>query len=221
MTDKTTEQLEAEKLALEVQSLELENEHSRAKILWYSIQNAANKRQQDRNQAEDYANGQFMLFSTVDTPTVRGMTQSLSEYARQKPGAPITLVLNSPGGSVLDGLALYDLLLDLRGDGHYVTTHARGMAASMGGILLQAGDKRIMSSNAQLLIHKVSNIAFGDLDSLEDKVEHTKRLNERLLDILASRSLVEREEIEKGWHRKDWWLDAAGSLERGFCDEVR
>ena len=128
------------------------------------------------------------------------------------------MVFNSPGGSVLDGLALFDYLRQLRQAGHHVTTVALGRAASMGAVLLQAGDRRLIGENAFMLVHEVSHLSAGKVSELEDNVDFTRRLQKRLLAILASRSTLSDAQIARRWARKEWWLDASEAVELGFAD---
>ena len=71
---------------------------------------------------------------------------------------------------------LFDYIQELRRDGHYVTTSARGMAASMAGILLQAGGHRVMGREAQVLIREVSSFAIRKVGEIEDEVTLLKSL---------------------------------------------
>jgi ATP-dependent protease ClpP protease subunit len=100
----------------------------------------------------------------------------------------VTIVFDSPGGSVIDGLHLYDFLQELKGQGHIVITKTLGMAASMAGILLQAGSRRVMGSEAYVLIHEVSFMAGGPIGVVEDEVEFVKMIQSRVLDIFARKA---------------------------------
>lgn len=144
----------------------------------------------------------------------------LQWWHRQDPGCDISIVLNSPGGDVLHGLALYDDIIALRDSGHRVTITVRGMAASMGGILLQAGDERIIGKNAHLMIHEISAGAVGKLSEIEDEAKFCAMLSDRLLDILAERSTLTAGQIKRRWKRKDWWLSAQEAVELGFADRI-
>lgn len=146
--------------------------------------------------------------------------ESAGFWARKRPGSEITIVFNSPGGGVFEGLALYDFIKDLRARGHKVVTKSVGMAASMGGILLQAGDERVMGPNAYMLIHEVSSGTMGKVSEMEDALEFSTRLQERLLGILAERSTMTTTQIKRKWKKKDWWLDAPEALELGFIDRI-
>jgi ATP-dependent Clp endopeptidase proteolytic subunit ClpP len=160
----------------------------------------------------------YTFYSAVDADSVRECMSELGLWSRRDPGSPITVVFNSPGGSVLDGLALFDYLRQLRQAGHHVTTVALGRAASMGAVLLQAGDRRLIGENAFMLVHEVSHLSAGKVSEMEDNVDFTRRLQKRLLTILASRSTLSDAQIARRWARKEWWLDASEAVELGFAD---
>jgi ATP-dependent Clp endopeptidase proteolytic subunit ClpP len=162
----------------------------------------------------------YTFYAEVGEDSVRTAMQTLAAWSRRDPGAPITIVLNSPGGRVLDGLALYDFLLRLRRDGHHLRIEVVGRAASMGGILLQAGDERIIGPNAFLLIHEVSGGAEGRSSELGDRVEFYGLMEKRLLAILAERSSMTDRQIRTRWQRKDWWLSADEAVALGFADST-
>lgn len=178
------------------------------------------RRLDDLRRSTDFHHGVYNFIGVVNGLTVEQCINSLVSWVRIQPGRDITLILNSPGGSVIDGLALYDVLIDLRRNGHKVTTVARGMAASMGGILLQAGDVRVVEPNAHVLIHEVSSGAIGKISEIEDEMAFLRQLQGRLLGILGERSTLSVDEIRRRWERKDWWLGAAEAVELGFADRV-
>lgn len=146
--------------------------------------------------------------------------EDLDRISYRFPGQDLCIVLNSPGGQVIAGLGLYDHIKELRRRGHHVTVKVRGMAASMGGILLQSGDKRVIGPEAMVLIHEVSSGTIGRLHDMADSVEFTKRLWSKLRNILAERSKLTPEEIDKRAYKFDWWLDAKEAVELGFADEI-
>lgn len=190
-------QLETEKARLELRALE----------------------RHERDQAADHrAAHVYTFYASVDADSVQQCMAELGRWSRRDPGAAITVLFNSSGGAVLDGLALFDYLHQLRSLGHHVTTVALGRAASMGAVLLQAGDRRVIGQNAFLLVHEVSHLSAGKVSELEDGVEFTKRLQKRLLAILAERSTLSEREIQRRWARKEWWLDADEAVELGLAD---
>ena len=133
----------------------------------------------------------------------------------------MTIVFNSPGGEVTEGLALFDFIQELRSRGHEIETISIGMAASMAGILLQAGDNRVMGKNAVILIHEVSSITYGGASSMADDLKFVEMLQDKILDILAERSTLTKRQIRNRWLRKDWWLDAETALKFGFIDSIQ
>lgn len=177
----------------------------------------ARRRDQD-SRAEAGRTLVYTFYAEVGEESVRAAMQTLAVWSRRDPGAPITVVLNSPGGRVLDGLALYDFLLRLRHEGHHLRIEVLGRAASMGGILLQAADERVIGPNAFVLIHEVSGGAEGRSSELGDAVAFHALLEGRLLAILAERSTMTTRQIRTRWQRKDWWLDADEAVALGFAD---
>lgn len=149
---------------------------------------------------------------------------ALEHWSLRDPEEPVSIVINSPGGSVTDGLAVYDTIMRLRRKGHHVVTHGTGLVASMAGVLLQAGDVRVMDERAKLLIHEGSQ-QFGKGVSLtagemEDAQFFGKMLREDILDIYAERSNLSKRQIQNRWARRDWVLSAAEALKHGFVDIV-
>lgn len=173
----------------------------------------------DKAKAEE--NRIYTFYGAVSSGSVGPALKALGEWHRRAPHEPIEIIFNSPGGSVLDGLALYDYIHELRHRGTPINTVTMGMAASMGGILLQAGEKRIASKNALILIHEVSMGAGGKMSEIEDELAFGKKLQQKCLDILAERSTMTARQINTKWQKKDWWLDANEALKLGFVDEVR
>jgi ATP-dependent Clp endopeptidase proteolytic subunit ClpP len=149
---------------------------------------------------------------------------ALLHWNLRDPGEPVTINISSPGGSVTEGLALYDTIMRLRRLGHPVTTRGMGLVASMAGVLLQAGDERIMDKRAKLLIHegsasfgKSANLTAGEM---EDAQFFSKMLRGDILDIMVERSTLTKRQIENKWHRRDWILTAEEALKYGFVDRV-
>lgn len=170
--------------------------------------------------ASDYEHRVYRLLGPVTAASAKAAVETLVMWHRLDPACDITFVIDSPGGGIIEGLHLYDTILWLRNEGHEVTTITNGMAASMGGILLQAGSKRVAGPSASVLIHEASFGAAGSFGQVEDQVEFVKKLQDRLLDILAERSSLTKAQIKNRWTRKNWWLDAKEALKFGFIDEI-
>jgi len=137
----------------------------------------------------------------------------------------IEIRLCSPGGSLIDGMYLWDFLARVKARGHRLRTVAYGYAASMAGILLQAGDERVIGAESWLMIHEVAFGMSGKTSVIEDRTEWVKKVQDRVAKIFYDKSRnapkpMTLAAIKKGFERKDWWLDSAEALERGFVDVV-
>jgi ATP-dependent Clp endopeptidase proteolytic subunit ClpP len=163
----------------------------------------------------------YLFSEQVSESSVKKCISQLTTWSRNDPECDIEININSPGGSIVDGFALIDFVADLQSKGHKITTVALGMAASMGGVILQAGTKRIMGKNAFLLIHEGSLGAVGDYGEVEDRVKFMKLLHEHILDLFVGRSNVTKAFIRKNWARTDWWIDSEEALKHGFIDEIQ
>jgi ATP-dependent Clp endopeptidase proteolytic subunit ClpP len=207
-----------ERNAAENSKLDLRTKRAAAEKAEVETKNA--KRLAALAEADDMMNGCYTFYQGVMDDSVRPALQDLNKLSRLNPGKPLTITLNSPGGSVLAGLALYDHIRELSARGHHVTVKVRGMAASMGGILLQAGDKRVVGPEALVLIHEVAAGTQGKVSEMQDRVNFSRKLWDKLAVILAKRSKMSAEEIQEKAHKFDWWLDAEEALALGFADEI-
>lgn len=169
--------------------------------------------------ASEHMQRVYEFSGEVTDASVSACIKTIGTWARMS-SDPITVRFFSPGGRVIPGLELYDYLMHIRGRGITVNTVALGWAASMAGVLLQAGERRYIGPSAWLLIHEVSAGAVGKLSEMEDEMEFAKRLQRRLLQILAERSTMTERQIERRWKRKDWWLDAQEAIRLGFADAL-
>lgn len=162
----------------------------------------------------------YTFSGSVTDASVKLCIIRLTQWHRLYPGEPMKIVFTSGGGSVIDGMALFDYIQELRRAGHFITTATLGIAASMAGILLQAGDVRVMGKEAWLMIHEASFGAQGKTGEVEDTVEWIKKVQERVLDIFASRSSMTKAQIKSKWLRKDWWISSDEALKLGLIDEI-
>src|SRR5271163_2401881 len=134
------------------------------------------------------------------------------------PKKDIHIYINSPGGSVTSGLAIYDTMQYLTCD---VNTYCVGQAASMGAVLLCAGTKgkRYALPNSDIMIHQVSGGAQGTASDVERTVEYMYKLKKRLISILAHHTGKSNEQIQADSDR-DYWITAQQAKDYGLVDEV-
>ena len=130
----------------------------------------------------------------------------------------IKLYVNSPGGSVSAGLAIYDTMQHVKPD---VATICVGIAASMGAVLLAAGakGKRMALPNSEILLHQVLGGAEGQAVEIDIAARHILKIKDKLNIILAKHTGQELSKIEKDTDR-DFWLDVEEAKKYGLIDEV-
>ena len=197
--------LKQSKLSLKLKKLEYEGELEDANL----------------KGAKDSKNYLYRFNTKVSADSVRECMETLTEWHRLDPECDIEIIFSSPGGSIIDGFELFDFLQDLRYKGHHLTTGTLGYAASMAGILLQAGDVRWVGQQAWVMIHRAAFGAWGKTYEIEDEVKFINRIEERILDIFTSRSNLTKNKIKRNWDRKDWWISADEALEMDLVDEIR
>ena len=136
----------------------------------------------------------------------------------EDPGKDINLYINSPGGSVTAGLAIYDTLQDIKCD---VSTICIGMAASMGSFLLSGGKKgkRLALPNAEIMIHQPSGGAQGQASEIQIAAEHILKTRRKLNEILAANTGQTLETIARDTDR-DNFMSAEEAKASGLIDEV-
>ena len=131
---------------------------------------------------------------------------------------PIQMFINSPGGSVMAGLAIIDVMQHIKAP---VFTIVTGMAASMGAAILSAGEKghRMALPNATIMLHQVSAGEGGNIQDMRVGMEFTEKLNTRLMTMIAKNCKKTLKQLEKDTVR-DKWLFADEALAYGIVDEV-
>ena len=136
----------------------------------------------------------------------------------EDPGKDIHMYINSPGGSVTAGMAIYDTMNYVKCD---VSTTCIGMAASMGAFLLSSGakGKRYALPNAEVMIHQPLGGAQGQATEIQIAAEHILKTKKKLNQILADNAGKPVEDVEKDTDR-DNWLSADEAKEYGLIDEV-
>lgn len=131
---------------------------------------------------------------------------------------PIQLYINSYGGSVYDGLGLYDTIQLVKSKGFTVRTVNIGTCASMASIILMAGSKghRDSMPNCSVMLHELSYGDFGKFSEMEDSVNEAKRLQEKLNEIIKEHTNFD----PNNFNRKDVWLDAEKAKNYKIIDNI-
>ena len=160
----------------------------------------------------------IMLGSAIDDNVTNSIVSQLLFLQAQDSEKDIYLYINSPGGSVTAGFAIYDTIQHIKPD---VQTICIGMAASMGSFLLAAGakGKRFALPNAEVMIHQPLGGAQGQATEIEIAANHILKTREKLNRILAERTGQSIEQIQKDTDR-DNFLTAEEAKAYGLIDEV-
>lgn len=160
----------------------------------------------------------IMLTEDVNSASASVIVAQLLYLEAQDPTKDISLYINSPGGSVTDGFAIYDTMNYIKCD---VSTICMGMAASMGAFLLAAGTKgkRYALPNSDIMIHQPSGGAQGQATDMEIHTKHILDTKKRLNEILAANTGQPVDVIAKDTNR-DNFMTAQEALKYGLIDKV-
>jgi len=158
------------------------------------------------------------LGTPVDDQIANLIIAQLLHLESEDPDKDIFLYINSPGGSVYSGLAIYDTMQFVRPD---VATTCIGIAMSMGAVILAGGakGKRVALPNAKILIHQVSGGFQGQATDIEIQARETINLKRRLEEILAEHTGRPHEQVAKDMER-DYFLTSQEAMEYGIIDNV-
>jgi ATP-dependent Clp protease, proteolytic subunit ClpP len=160
----------------------------------------------------------IFLGSGVNDVVANSIIAQLLFLAADDPEKDISLYINSPGGSITAGMAIYDTMQYIKPD---VSTICVGMAASMGAFLLTAGakGKRYALPNSEVMIHQPLGGAEGQASDIEIRARRIIKMRDKLNGILAERSGQPLERIEKDTDR-DYFMSAEEAREYGLVDKV-
>ncbi len=160
----------------------------------------------------------IFLSGEIDDAVANTVVAQLIYLEAKDPQKDISLYINSPGGSVSAGLAIYDTMNYIKCD---VSTICIGMAASMGAFLLSSGakGKRFALPNSEIMIHQPLGGAQGQASDIKIAAEHILRTKQKLNEILAKNSGKPLSEIERDTDR-DNYLSATEAQEYGLIDKV-
>lgn len=160
----------------------------------------------------------IFLGEDINEHTANLVVAQLLHLAYEDPKKDIKLYINSPGGSVYDGLAIYDTIQYIKPD---VQTIGIGLQASMGAFLLSSGTKgkRVALPNSRIMIHQPSSGTQGKVTDQEITLRESIYLKQRLNEILSKNTGQDISKIEKDADR-DYWMSAEEAKKYGLIDEV-
>ncbi|MFA6410453.1 MAG: ATP-dependent Clp endopeptidase proteolytic subunit ClpP [Candidatus Buchananbacteria bacterium] len=160
----------------------------------------------------------IFLGSPIDDAVANTVIAQLLFLDSEDGKKDIKLYINSPGGSVTAGLAVYDTMQYVKAD---VMTICIGMAASMGAVILAAGakGKRIALPNSEIMLHQVMGGAEGQAADIKIRAEHILRIKERMNQILASHTGQSVKKIEQDTDR-DYFMNSEEAKKYGIIDKI-
>jgi ATP-dependent Clp protease protease subunit len=167
-----------------------------------------------------YESRSIYLWGIVDDKSAKDVVTKLLLLDADQPGKEIKFYISSPGGSVTSGMVIYDMMKAIKSP---VSTICMGLAASMGSILLSAGEKgrRFIFPHGEVMIHQPSlgGHIQGVSADMEIHAEQILRTKEMGAKILAENTGQTVERIRKDFER-DYWMDAEKSIEYGIVDQI-
>ena len=160
----------------------------------------------------------IFLNGEINTNTANIVIAQLLHLQAEDPNADITMYINSPGGSIIDGLAIYDTMNFISCD---VSTVCVGLCASMGAIILSSGarGKRYALENSEILIHQASAGTQGTVADMTIDMQHAINMNEKTKKILVKNTNQSYEKITNDINR-DYWLTSEQAVQYGLIDNV-
>jgi len=160
----------------------------------------------------------IMLFTPINDSVANAIIAQLLYLDREDPDKDISLYIQSPGGVISSGLAIYDTMQFIRPD---VSTICVGMAASMAMVLLCAGaaGKRYALPNSTILMHQASGGAQGQASDIQIAAREISRQQDIIKDIIIKHTKQDPEKVTRDIDR-DFYLDPKQALEYGIVDEV-
>jgi ATP-dependent Clp protease protease subunit len=160
----------------------------------------------------------IFLGTPIDDQIANLIVAQLIHLESEDPEKDIQIYINSPGGQVYSGLAIYDTMQYIKPD---IQTTCVGIAMSMGAIILAGGTKgkRVALPNAKILIHQVSGGFQGQATDIEIQARETINLKRRLEEILAEHTGRPTEQVAKDMER-DYFLTSQEAMEYGIIDNV-
>lgn len=161
---------------------------------------------------------EILIYDEIGDSWLGGI--SAKQFAQDMKALPkvesINVRINSEGGSVFDGHAIYNTL---RNHGSRIVVNIDGLAASIASIIAMAGDEIHMAENAFMMIHDPWVVAAGTADELRNQADVMDKVQEKLINTYVKRTQGDAEEIAQ-WMKDETWMNSEEALERGFIDSI-
>lgn len=174
------------------------------------------KQQANNDEADVYIDGEIVTDEYLDSDTsASGFRDALKEIGDVK---TINLHINSPGGSVFEGTAIFNMLKNSKA---FINVYIDGLAASIASVIAMAGDKIYMPANAMMMIHNPWVVCEGNADELRKMADDLEKIGSLSIDTYVKRSngKANAEEIQNLMD-EETWLTAKEAVELGLADEV-
>jgi ATP-dependent Clp endopeptidase proteolytic subunit ClpP len=170
---------------------------------WYKVIKA--KKENERNIVEMFGEVGYEITASQFSVDLKALD-----------GKDFDLIINSPGGSVFEGLAVYEMIKNYPGK---VTTYINGIAASMGSVIPMATDKIIMGDMSVLMVHNPWTIAGGEAEDFRKAADTLDKLKDILIKAYVNKTGLEPEAVA-GLMDAETWMSAEEAKEFGFVDEI-
>lgn len=171
--------------------------------------------------------GIYLLGGLIDMASMAGLTANIVTRLSSQNKTPMWILLDSPGGDIVQGLAVYDLIKAITEQGWEINIIGLGQVASMAVCILQAGTKRYALPNTQFTIHQASLYSEAEdrveVNKMAEDTKELKRLNHIILKIIAERSGMDVRQLLRRSKKTDYTLDTAaakGFGKHGLVDEI-
>jgi ATP-dependent Clp protease, protease subunit len=190
----------------------------------FELRNEAQEIELTAHKIKSTQNFVYTFYGPIMPPSAYECISTLGQWTRKsEPGTELTIMLNSPGGSVKDGFGLLDYIKFIS-QTHPIKIKVFGGAESMAAVVLQAATTRAIQPNAFLMVHEsqmegdegfsFTSSEWGDVS------KRLTQVNDRLYSILAERSTMAKAKIKQRCNRKNAWIDSDEALDLGLVDVV-
>lgn len=177
----------------------------------------------DLDELYDRENRKLYLTSEVDELIIGSIIDMIIRYNREDKGKPreerkpIIFYINTPGGSLIDGFGLIDVMIASKTP---IYTVNQASCYSMGFLIFLAGDKRYSMKNSTFLCHDGSSFAFGSLSKVKDRLEfETGQMEKHVMDYIISRTAIS-EELYKKNYKTEWYMYPDEAKEHGILTHI-